>query len=790
MSDRHFQWLPLSTAPSQPQTKLGPDTLSQVCGACGWPNDRVAETCTHCGMALAAPPLPALDLPAPEIVMAEDIREWMWRAAPDRPEVWRLRLQSERAQLTTGLEQLICLDDIVIDHYPHQLDSALRVLRDMRGRALLADEVGLGKTIEAGIVMKELILRGLISSVLILTPAPLAAQWQEEMQAKFLESFTVLERRSQIPAPESDGPRRWICSLDRARRPEWAAELLARPYDLLIVDEAHKLKNRQTLGHRFVDQIETRYVLLLTATPVHNELIELYNLINLVRPGHLGTRREFEHSFTYGGLQRRIITWNTRHSRLASLLRQTRPHQYNLSFGWQLRSWRGPELDRLVLPETTGEDEAQWMWRVIREDVEQGKQALAELRQYLARGYECKSAFAVHNNSDTNLRKLRRSGARFSDAFLEINRRNMDKVYGLRVELVRSNPADKTLPRNPAGLRRLLAEVMIRNRRSEVGTLFPRRRVAVYTLALSPAERALYDGATALIRQLIRDAGRTGPLQMTLMTLQREVCSSPAAAAGTLRKMAADPRYAAVQGSLAALVETAGRVDVCAKAQAVLQILEQFDGQLLIFTDYRATMQYLCDVLERAGIETVAFHGGLSTAEKQEAVRTFRQRARVMVSTESGAEGHNLQFCHQMVNYDLPWNPMRIEQRIGRIHRLGQQHEVLVFNLAGSQTIEAQILNLLAFKIRMFELVVGELDLILDDLGGRSFETLLRDAWLNSPDDRALAQQIGELETLIESSQRTFEQIRQSSDVLSDLLATREEAWAYGIDPQDGGPDA
>ena len=107
-----------------------------------------------------------------------------------------------------------------------------------------------------------------------------------------------------------------------------------------------------------------------------------------------------------------------------------------------------------------------------------------------------------------------------------------------------------------------------------------------------------------------------------------------------------------------------------------------------------------------------------------------------MVSTESGAEGRNLQFCHQLINYDLPWNPMRVEQRIGRLHRLGQANDVTIFNLSCNETIEAHIIELLARKIRMFELVIGELDLILGNIdGAKSFEDLLRHAWEASASD-------------------------------------------------------
>jgi hypothetical protein len=479
----------------------------------------------------------------------------------DTPGVWRLRLQAEQAQLATGFDQLICLDDIYIDQYPHQLDAALTALRDMRGRALLADEVGLGKTIEAGIVMKELIVRGLVRSVLILTPASLALQWQEEMEIKFVESFEVLTRRAQVDGHADSAPLRWICSLERGKRADWAEKLLAREYDLLIVDEAHKLKNRRTQVHRFVNQIRKRYVLLLTATPVHNELLELYSLVTILRPGHLGTVREFRKSFLHSGRQRRVFVWSTRALGYGRDLRSS-----GRTRAW-IRRWRVRDPSVLSI-ETLAQqlpqpNDGKKGPPVSTKEVQTARQALSEAHQLTLSGYQVSDAFVV--------------------------RRWNPRVHAFRLDLTRSQPVDRTNPRNPASLRRLLGEVMIRNRRSHVGVFLPRRRAGVYTLNLTPPERALYDGITAYIRQQIQQAEKIGPLRMTLMTLQREVCSSPAAVAGTLQKMVGKPLYASSHDQLVELVSLAESVQTCHKAQAVLRIVEQFRDKLLVFTDYRAT---------------------------------------------------------------------------------------------------------------------------------------------------------------------------------------------------------
>jgi superfamily II DNA or RNA helicase len=756
LTKQGFEWLPISAPKPQPKTTFVPDALTLACPACGWPNVEDATTCTRCGATFELQP-PDVTLPPHDIVLTGDIVAWMRSTERDSLGVWRLRRQASQAQLATGFDQLICLDDIYIDQYPHQLDAALTVLRDMRGRALLADEVGLGKTIEAGIVMKELIVRGLVRSVLILTPASLALQWQEEMQTKFVEPFQVLTRKAQIDNHDQGIPLRWICSLERGKRKDWAEELLAREYDLLIVDEAHKLKNRRTQAFRFVNQVRKRYVLLLTATPVQNDLVELHSLITILRPGHLGTAREFRKSFLYSGRHRRVFVWSSWGLGYRGALRSPAKNRAWVR-RWQVRDPSALPIERLAQQLPQPSDGKQYS-SVYLKGLETARQVLDEAHRLTLSGYQVSDAYLVRH----------RDG----------------RIRAFRLDLARSEPVDRTNPRNPASLRRLLSEVMIRNRRSHAGVFLPRRRAGVYTLDLTPPERALYDGVTAYIRQQIQQAEKIGPLRMTLMTLQREVCSSPAAVAATLYKMVTERKalYASSRDQLVELLDLAQSVHACRKARAVLDIALQFQGKLLVFTDYRATMEYLYETLSKAGVETVCFYGGLSAHDKEKAVRAFRQGAQVMLSTESGAEGRNLQFCHQMVNYDLPWNPMRIEQRIGRIHRLGQTREVIIFNLAGRDTIEDYILNLLARKIRMFELVVGELDLVLGNVDSkRSFEALLRDAWINSSSDQELVRQIAALEALIDDARRTFDQIHQTSDSLSDLLDAREEVWKYGLD--------
>src|SRR5207244_8842291 len=128
-------------------------------------------------------------------------------------------------------------------------------------------------------------------------------------------------------------------------------------------------------------------------------------------------------------------------------------------------------------------------------------------------------------------------------------------------------------------------------------------------------------------------------------------------------------------------------------------------GKMVVFTQFRATQTWLERRLKEAGEDVAVLHGGLRRLEKEEAIRNFQGEARILLSTDAGSEGRNLQFCHAICNFDLPWNPMKIEQRIGRLSRIGQPHDVYVFNLAAGDTLEAAILHLLEAKIAMFELV-------------------------------------------------------------------------------------
>ena len=167
---------------------------------------------------------------------------------------------------------------------------------------------------------------------------------------------------------------------------------------------------------------------------------------------------------------------------------------------------------------------------------------------------------------------------------------------------------------------------------------------------------------------------------------------------------------------------------------------------MVIFTQFRATQELLERRLRQAGHDVAVFHGGLSRLEKEAAIERFRGPARLLLCTEAGSEGRNLQFAHAVCNFDLPWNPMKIEQRIGRLSRIGQTHDVYVFNLVAADTVEAAVLHLLEAKLNMFELVIGEVDMILGNLEDeREFPDVVADLWAESADQDDFARRIDDL---------------------------------------------
>src|SRR5699024_4669138 len=201
-----------------------------------------------------------------------------------------LAYQAEHARIIPSFSGLRSLDLLPqISFLPHQINTAKKAIEKMNGRAILADEVGLGKTIEAGLILKEYMIRGIVNNALILVPASLVSQWVHELNTKFY-----------IPAVAFRKGIGWdynniiVSSLDTAKRSPHREEILKKEYDFVLIDEAHKLKNHQTKNFNFIRSLNKKYCLLLTATPIQNDLLELFNLISILKPGLLGDFTSFK----------------------------------------------------------------------------------------------------------------------------------------------------------------------------------------------------------------------------------------------------------------------------------------------------------------------------------------------------------------------------------------------------------------------------------------------------------------------------------------------------------------
>ncbi|NQX66317.1 DEAD/DEAH box helicase [Paenibacillus alba] len=495
--------------------------------------------------------------------------------------LYQLAYESEESRLISTFDEMQCLVHLgQLEPMAHQIDTAKRVLNEMRGRAILADEVGLGKTIEAGLILKEYMIRGLVRKTLILVPASLVLQWVRELNSKF--GIPAVAHKKAYMWQQSDII---VASMDTAKRDPHREIVMGLEYDMLIVDEAHKLKNKKTTNYTFVNELRKKYCLLLTATPVQNDLKELYNLITLLKPGQLGIQSSFKSNYVVG----------------------------------------------------------------------------------------------------------------------------------------------KRTPKNEVQLQQELSKVMIRNRRGDGGVHYTKRVVKNIPLTLSHDEQALYDGVTNFVRSRYEESAGDLSSMLSLITLQREVCSSRDAVFITLvnlfKKTAED---SPVRPKIWELVELIRSIKANTKAETTMKLVQDINDKVIIFTEYRASQEYLLNYLKEHKITAVPYRGGMNRGKKDWMMDLFRNRVQVLVATEAGGEGINLQFCHNMINFDLPWNPMRVEQRIGRVHRLGQQHDVNIYNLSTNNTIEEHILSLLHEKINMFEMVIGQLDTILEKIEKKgSLETSL-----------------------------------------------------------------
>ncbi len=533
-----------------------------------------------------------------------------------------LTYETARLSQTEHFDHLVCLSTLKdVEQFAYQIETVRKVMRRFRGRVLLADEVGLGKTIEACMVLKEYIMRGMVKRALILTPPALISQWCEELSSKFGLSPTSTE----TPSLRQDPKNFWkthnliVASLALARNKIHRPLLSGIGFDLIIVDEAHHVKNEKTAGWALINELKSRFLLLLSATPVENNLMDLFSLVTLLKPGQLGTRTSYR-------------------------------------------------------------------------------------KQFVLRG-------------------------------------------------------DPTQPRNREKLRDLIGEVMIRNTRALANIKLPPRHASTVLVEGEAAEKELYTRLT----DLVREGFQSNMSRLSLGLLLQEAGSSPRAVRKTLLKMVSHSEVdGGIKEQITKLAKLCEYVPVTSKTSRLLELLEKSSEKVLVFSRFRATLEEIASRLSNSGIRFSIFQGNMRSEEKDRAVGEFQDGAKVMLCSEIGGEGRNLQFCSTMVNYDLPWNPMKIEQRIGRIHRIGQTRPVHIYNLCAVGTAEHHILEMLDKRINMFELVIGEIDLILGQENSETeFEERIVDIYAKSKSEKDIKTAFENLGDELLAARHRYDKIKQ-----------------------------
>lgn len=567
------------------------------------------------------------------------------------------------------------LIDAQVDLNPHQVEAALFAFRSPLSKgALLADEVGLGKTIEAGLILSQKWAERR-RRVLVITPSNLRKQWHQELQEKFFLPCRILETKSYDQAVRQGNIRPFegndivICSYQFARSK--AAEISLMRWDLVVIDEAHRLRNvykptniiANTLKHSLKDAPK----LLLTATPLQNSLLELYGLVSVVDDRIFGDLKSFKEQFA--NLHNKP-TFDILKARLQPLCKRTLRRQV-------LPYVRYTKRPPMVQPFTPAESE--------------------------------------------------------------------DRLYHLVSDYLRRN----NLQALPASQRPLM-------------TLVLRKLLASSSFAIAGA----LDSMSQRLRERLRQADGPSPLEEALEEdfesldeiaeewEEEEVQPEPLTEAG---RKAIQQEIDDLEG----FRQLAVSITHNAKGQALLTALRTAFGKAselgaaqkaIIFTESRRTQEYLLRVLADSPWRDhiVLFNGSNNDEKSKQIYQTwverhqgtdrvtgsrsadmrsalvdyFKEQGQIMIATEAGAEGINLQFCSLVVNYDLPWNPQRIEQRIGRCHRYGQNHDVVVVNFL-NQTNEADqhVFRLLSEKFQLFEGVFGASDEVLGAIeSGVDFE--------------------------------------------------------------------
>lgn len=591
--------------------------------------------------------------------------------------------------LSSSTANLFSLRSGRVNFVPYQYRPVLKLIRADRSRILIADEVGVGKTIEAGLVIKELHARMDLSSILIICPKALVAErkWALEMK-RFDESFEALDGKLlryclNETALEGEWPDKHAKAIlpfslfdsdlvlgrtERGRKRLKGLLALDPPpkFDLVIVDEAHHIRNSETYLHQgvryFCDNAQA--VLFLTATPVQLGSDDLYTLLNVLRPDLVIDRA----SFAQMAEPNRFVNAAIQHCRAAR-------------DDWQ--SEARSQLDAAARTE--------WGRLFLRE------------------------------------------APAFQNVYDQLQEEPLDDKA--RVDLIRSIEELYTF-----------SSLINRTRRRDIGE-FTTRKPETVSVEFTPAQRALHDGLLDVIARILAICHGQQNVKFMMTTIRRQAASCLYGLTPLLRDLLngrldqlefmetidgdvnSDLSFVAeIRSDIEGLLQQASELDPFdPKAEAFVRIVTEkgmlANNKALVFSTFRHTLAYLASHLQRTDLRFGVVHGATPDDERSDLRRRFAlpkeevDALDVLLSSEVGCEGLDFQFCDFLVNYDLPWNPMRIEQRIGRIDRYGQQSEaVAIVNFVTPDTVDGDIYERCLWRIGVFQHAVGGNEEILGEI--------------------------------------------------------------------------
>ena len=613
-------------------------------------------------------------------------------------EPWKvfLALETTRYRFASMYDPLLAMNTSKVDPLPHQIEATYgHILKLPRIRFLIADDPGAGKTIMAGLIIKELKLRHLVRRILIVAPGHLKDQWRRELAERFEERFVVIDRGLLAALY---GENAWlrenqiITSIDFAKRDDILPSISAAHFDLIIVDEAHKMsayrygdKTQKTERYQLGESLSriTDHLLFLTATPHRGDPDNFRLFLDLLEPGFFATNEMLENSI--------------RNRDNPLFVRRVKE---------DLKDFEGKPL---FLPR-----------HVDTVTFNLGTSSPQEKELY--------NALSKYVNTQYNRALTRDKRRNVAFALVILQRRLASSTYALLKSLGRRKKRLEDLLKGPP-------------RKSDVTPItFDLDTVEDFNEEERWREEEIWETlSVAENREELKEEIKTidGLIDQARNIIQSE----------------AEIKLQELRESLQDLTH---------------KYPEKKDKKVLIFTESKDTLDYLEGKIKGWGYAVNTIHGSMRLEDRIKAERIFKNETEVMVATEAAGEGINLQFCHLMINYDLPWNPNRLEQRMGRIHRYGQQKEVYVFNLVAADTREGQVLNKLFQKLDEIRRALGRdkvFDVISEVLSDRNLSQLMMEAAANA---RGIDEILRELDITIDE-----EYIAKVKDNLAESLATR-----------------